>query len=136
MIRENIDKNRRLLEKLMAKAGVSQRACAANMGEYDTYLVNYIYRFNGEVFPRSFAFHFLSSIYHSLIRDKDKNRNEKFRDILNEASKPKFYFGRAYDPQLYQKLLIPALEYHVLAMTKIDGKVFNMDNDEILENYI
>ena len=130
MIRKNnkiIKENGQLLTEILKMADLSQRICSLNMGHYANYLVNYIYKYEGSIFPRSFSYLFLSSVYHSLNRDdQNKNRNTKFKKILNEVK----------GLNVYDKLLMPALEHHILGITKIEKEVFNKDQEEILENYI
>lgn len=124
-----IKQNGQLLGEMLKKAGLSQRICALNMGQYANYLTNYIYKYEGKTFPRSFSYLFLSSVYHSLKRDdQNKNRNTKFVSILNEVMKDKL--------NVYHKLLMPALEHHILGITKINKNVFNKGQEEIIENYI
>ena len=50
-------KNGLLLKETLEKAGVKQRECALGMGEYPTYLTNFLYQYeNRKVFPRSFSY--------------------------------------------------------------------------------
>lgn len=130
MIRKNnkiIKENGQLLTEILTRADLSQRICSLNMGLYPNYLVNYIYKYESAVFPRSFSYLFLSSVYHTLNRDdQNKDRNTKFKNILNEVK----------GLNVYDKLLMPALEHHILGITKIKKEVFNKDQEEILENYI
>ena len=127
-------KNGLLLKETLGKAGVGQRECALGMGEYPTYLTNFLYQYeNRKVFPRSFSYHFLASIYlHNRLKlnpqSKDTNRNLQFKDVINDESINKLHFR--------EKILIPMIEHHILAITKINKNIFNESYETIIENYI
>ena len=129
-IKSNIPSNSgRLLKNILDISNVSQRVCAENMGWHDKYLSNFIYK-PGEIdFGRNFSYNFLASIYHTLsINRKNIRVNEEFDKIIQDENN--LNYG------LKNKLLIPALERHILALAKIEKTIFDESQEQILDNYI
>ena len=129
-IKSNIPSNSgRLIKNILDISNVSQRECAENMGGHDKYLSNFIYK-PGEIdFGRNFSYNFLASIYHALsINRKNTRANEDFDKIIQNENN--LNYG------LKNKLLIPALERHILALAKIEKTIFNERQEQILDNYI
>ena len=120
-------KNGDLLSSILDKANISQRLCSINMGENDAFLTNFIYR-SPLKFSRDFSYKFLSSIYHFVLRDTRKRATERFDEIINDQ--------KILDLNINNKLLIPALERHALAIININTDVFEKNDELIIENYI
>ena len=119
----------RLLSNILDISNVSQRVCAENMGFHDKYLSNYIYKEGVSKFDGVFAYKFLASIYHELsINRSDITVVDEFDKIINDENN--INYG------LKTKLLIPALEYHILALAKIDKKIFDESLEKIQDHYI
>ena len=125
--RPESQKNGELLSSILEKANISQRLCSINMGENDAFLTNFIYR-SPLKFSRDFSYKFLSSIYHFVLRDSQKRATEKFDEIINDQN--------ILDLNINKKLLIPALERHILAIININADVFEKDDEQIIESYI
>ena len=129
-IKSNIPSNSgRLIKNILDISNVSQRECAENMGGHDKYLSNFIYK-PGEIdFGRNFSYNFLASIYHALsINRKNVRADEELDKIIQNENN--LNYG------LKNKLLIPALERHILALAKIEKTIFNEKQEQILDNYI
>ena len=129
-IKSNIPSNSgRLIKNILDISNVSQRECAENMGGHDKYLSNFIYK-PGEIdFGRNFSYNFLASIYHALsINRKNVRADEELDKIIQNENN--LNYG------LKNKLLIPALERHILALAKIEKIIFNERQEQILDNYI
>ena len=119
----------RLLSNILDISNVSQRVCAENMGFHDKYLSNYIYKEGVSKFDGVFAYKFLASIYHELsINRSDSTVVDEFDKIIKDENN--INYG------LKTKLLIPALEYHILALAKIDKKIFDESLEKIQDHYI
>ncbi len=119
----------RLLSNILDISNVSQRVCAENMGFHDKYLSNYIYKEGVSKFDGVFAYKFLASIYHELsINRSDSTVVDEFDKIIEDENN--INYG------LKTKLLIPALEYHILALAKIDKKIFDESLEKIQDHYI
>ena len=125
--RPESQKNGELLSSILEKANISQRLCSINMGENDAFLTNFIYR-SPIKFSRDFSYKFLSSIYHFVLRDTRKRATERFDEIINDQ--------KILDLNINNKLLIPALERHALAIININTDVFEKNDELIIENYI
>ena len=124
MIRRKSDKISKLgtiLWELLSESEISQAVASKNMGQYENYLTNYIYKYKLDIFPRSFCYNFLSSVYHSIKRDK-LNRNNTFIEILKKVIKKKL--------DVIKILIVPALDHHIAALTKI--KNINFGETSIL----
>tara|TARA_B100001175_G_scaffold67457_1_gene55390 strand:- start:4072 stop:5307 length:1236 start_codon:yes stop_codon:yes gene_type:complete len=118
-----------LLSNILDISNVSQRVCAENMGFHDKYLSNYIYKEGVSKFDGVFAYKFLASIYHELsINRSDITVVDEFDKIIKDENN--INYG------LKTKLLIPALEYHILALAKIDKKIFDDSLEKIQDHYI
>ena len=118
-----------LLSNILDISNVSQRVCAENMGFHDKYLSNYIYKEGVSKFDGVFAYKFLASIYHELsINRSDSTVVDEFDKIIKDENN--INYG------LKTKLLIPALEYHILALAKIDKKIFDESLEKIQDHYI
>jgi hypothetical protein len=129
MIRQKSDKISKLgaiLWELLSESGISQAVASRNMGQYENYLTNYIYKYKLDIFPRSFCYNFLSSLYHSTKRDK-LNRNNAFIEILKKVIKKKL--------DVIKILIVPALDHHIAALTKIKNINFG-ETSILLESYI
>ena len=129
MIRKKSDKIGKLgaiLWELLNESEISQAICSKNMGQYENYLTNYIYKYKLDVFPRSFCYNFLSSIYHSIKREK-LDRNKAFIEILSKVIKKKL--------DVVKILILPALDHHIAALTKIKN-INLIEASGLLENYI
>ena len=119
----------RLLSNILNLSNVSQRVCAENMGFHSKYLSNYIYKEGVNKFDGVFAYKFLASIYHELsINRSDSSVVDEFDKIIKDENN--INYG------LKTKLLIPALEYHILALAKIDKKIFDESLEKIQDHYI
>ena len=129
-IKSNIPSNSgRLIKNILDISNVSQRECAENMGSHDKYLSNFIYKPGEIYFGRNFSYNFLASIYHALsINRKNIRANEEFDKIIQNENN--LNYG------LKNKLLIPALERHILALAKIEKIIFDESQGQILDNYI
>ena len=124
-----ISKSGLLLKNILDISNVGQRECAENMDEHDQYLRNYIYTDKEIKLGRNFCFNFLAAIYHSIsINRKNIRVNEVFDKIIQDENN--LNYG------LKNKLLIPALERHILALAKIEKIIFDESQGQILDNYI
>ncbi len=129
MIRKKSNKISKLgaiLWELLSESGISQAIASKNMGEYENYLTNYIYKYNRVIFSRSFCYNFLSSVYHSIKRDK-LNKNQSFISILSRV------INKNLD--IIKILILPALDHHIAALTKIKNIDF-LETSNLLESYI
>ena len=115
-----------ILWELLSESGISQAVASKNMGQYENYLTNYIYKYKLNIFPRSFCYNFLSSVYHSIKRDK-LDRNKSFIAILSRVIKKKL--------DVVKILILPALDHHIAALTKLKNINF-VETSILLENYI
>ena len=138
-----ISANKLLLTNLLKFVDLSQSQCSLTLSHHRNSLVGYIYRYDKKIFPRSFSYFFLLSIYRSLAKKYDPKKNIKRIDLLKQIIKE--HGG------MITKLLIPALEHHMLAISNIssgvnieDGEkvtiskndIFDQDQDTILAKYI
>ena len=129
MIRKKSNKISKLgtiLWELLKESKISQAVASKNMGQYENYLTNYIYKYKLDIFPRSFCYNFLSSIYHSIKRDKE-NKNRVFSEILDRVKEKKL--------DLLKILILPALDHHIAALTKLKDNDL-LETSNLLENYI
>ena len=129
MIRKKSNKISKLgniLWELLSESGISQAVCSKNMGQYENYLTNYIYKYKLDIFPRSFCYNFLSSVYHSIKRDK-LNKNQSFISILSRVVNKKL--------DVIKILILPALDHHIAALTKLKNIDF-LETSNLLESYI
>ncbi len=129
MIRKKSSKISKLgtiLWELLSESGISQAVASKNMGQYENYLTNYIYKYKLDVFPRSFCYNFLSSLYHSIKRDK-LNKNQTFIAILQKVIIKKL--------DVKKILILPALDHHIAALTKLKSINF-VETSMLLESYI
>ena len=129
MIRKKSNKISKLgaiLWELLSESGISQAIASKNMGEYENYLTNYIYKYKLDIFPRSFCYNFLSSVYHSIKRDK-LNKNQSFISILSRVVNKKL--------DVIKILILPALDHHIAALTKLKNIDF-LETSNLLESYI
>ena len=61
MIRQKSDKIGKLgtiLWELLSESGISQGVASKNMGQYENYITNYIYKYKLDIFRRSFCYNF------------------------------------------------------------------------------
>ena len=126
---KNISKIGLLLKNILDISNVGQRECSNNMGENDQYLRNYIYTEKEIKLGRNFSYNFLAAIYHSLsINRKSTRANEEFDKIIQD--KNNLNLG------LENKLLIPAIERHILALSKLRTAIFDESQEIIFDNYV
>lgn len=135
--------NKLLLSNLLKFADLSQSQCSLTLSHHKNSLVGYIYRYNKKIFPRSFSYFFLLSIYRSLAKKYDPKKNISRIDLLKQIIKE--HGG------VVTKLLTPALEHHIFAITNISSginigagdtvtlnknDIFDQDQETILTKYI
>ena len=129
MIREKSNKISKLgsiLWELLKESKISQAVASQNMGQYENYLTNYIYKYKLDIFPRSFCYNFLSAVYHSIKRDKI-DKNQSFISILSRVVNKKL--------DVIKILILPALDHHIAALTKLKNIDF-IETSNLLESYI
>ena len=118
-----------LLRSILDISNIGQRECSKNMGKSDQYLRNYLYSEKEITFGRNFSFDFLASIYHEIsIKRKKTKTDDEFQNILNNRINIKY--------EIEKKLLLPALERHILALAKIKKEVYNEGQEAIFDSYI
>ena len=135
--------NKLLLSNLLKFVDLSQSQCSLTLSHHRNSLVGYIYRYDKKIFPRSFSYFFLLSIYRSLAKKYDPKKNITRIDLLKQIIKE--HGG------VVTKLLIPALEHHIFAITNISSginigagdtvtlnknDIFDQDQETILTKYI
>ena len=126
---KNISKSGLLLKNILDISNVGQRECSQNMDETDQYLRNYIYTEKEIKLGRNFSYNFLAAIYHSLsINRKSTRANDEFDKIIQD--KNNLNLG------LENKLLIPAIERHILALSKLRTTIFDESQEIIFDNYV
>ena len=108
-----ISVNKLLLTNLLKFVDLSQSQCSLTLSHHRNSLVGYIYRYDKKIFPRSFSYFFLLSIYRSLAKKYDPKKNITRIDLLKQIIKE--HGG------VVTKLLIPALEHHIFAITNISS---------------
>ena len=138
-----ISANKLLLTNLLKFVDLSQSQCSLTLSHHRNSLVGYIYRYDKKIFPRSFSYFFLLSIYRSLAKKYDPKKNITRIDLLKQIIKE--HGG------VVTKLLIPALEHHIFAITNISSginigagdtvtlnknDIFDQDQETILTKYI
>ena len=97
---EIVNKLNKGVEGLLKAAKVTKRQCSELLWDHQHSLDGYLYRFNGEVFPSSFAYFFLNSIHHyTSLKSKSSSHNMKFYNTL----------GFAKEIGAEKKLIIPAI---------------------------
>jgi hypothetical protein len=127
--KKNISKSGLLLKNILDISNVGQRECSQNMDEHDQYLRNYIYTEKEIKLGRNFSYNFLAAIYHSLsINRKSTRANEEFDKIIQD--KNNLNLG------LENTLLIPAIERHILALSKLRTSIFDESQEIIFDNYV
>ena len=135
--------NQLLLTNLLKFASLSQSACSKTLSHHRNSLVGYVYRYGKKIFPRSFSYFFLLSLYRALAKKYDPRKDIKRIDLFNQMIKS---HGGAIE-----KLLIPALEHHILAVSSLNpginigtgenitvnkNDIFDQDEETILNKYI
>ena len=135
--------NKLLLTNLLKFVDLSQSQCSLTLSHHRNSLVGYIYRYDKKIFPRSFSYFFLLSIYRSLAKKYDPKKNITRIGLLKQIIKE--HGG------VVTKLLIPALEHHIFAITNISSginigegdtvtlnknDIFDQDQETILTKYI
>ena len=135
--------NKLLLTKLLKFADLSQQQCSKTLSHHKNSLVGYIYRYDKKIFPRSFSYFFLLSIYRALA--KKHNPKEKISRFNL------FYSMIENNGGIIEKLLIPSLEHHILAISSLNpgvkigsgenisinkNDIFDQDELTILDKYI
>ena len=135
--------NQLLLTNLLKSASLSQAGCSQTLSHHRNSLVGYIYRYSKKIFPRSFSYFFLLSIYRALAKKYDPRKDVKRIDLFNQIIKS---HGGSIE-----KLLIPALEHHILAVSSLNpginigsgenitvnkNDIFDQDEETILDKYI
>ena len=81
---------------------MSQSQCSLTLSHHKNSLVGYVYRYDKKIFPRSFSYFFLLSIYRALAKKYDPRKDVKRIDLFKQMIKS--HGG------VITKLLIPALE--------------------------
>jgi len=110
----NLADNRILLKEILRSARISKRECSELLWRHHNSLDGYLLKFSGKSFPQSFAYFFLNSIFfHTEISLKAKKERayedpQKFEDIIRDAM----------DIGVEEKLILPALEYHMQMIVK------------------
>jgi len=135
--------NQLLLTNLLKFASLSQSACSQTLSSHKNSLVGYVYRYGKKIFPRSFSYFFLLSLYRALAKKYDPRKDVKRLDLFNQMIKS---HGGSIE-----KLLIPALEHHILAVSSLNpginigsgekitvnkNDIFDQDEETILNKYI
>ena len=122
--------NKLLLTKLLKFADLSQQQCSKTLSHHKNSLVGYIYRYDKKIFPRSFSYFFLLSIYRALA--KKHNPKEKISRFNL------FYSMIENNGGIIEKLLIPSLEHHILAISSLNPgvKIGSGENISINKNDI
>ena len=112
---EELIKNRVLLKEILRSAKMSKRECSDLLYDHCNSLDGYLLKFSGKVFPQSFAYFFLNSIFFhteiSFRAKKDrayKKDPQKFQDIIKDSM----------DIGIEEKLILPALEHHISMIIK------------------
>ena len=135
--------NKLLLTNLLKFADLSQQQCSLTLSHHRNSLVGYIYRYDKKIFPRSFSYFFLLSINRALAKKHNpKEKISRFDLFYNMISK---------NGGVIEKLLIPALEHHILAISSLNpgiklgsgenisinkNDIFDQDELTILDKYI
>ena len=135
--------NKLLLTNLLKFADLSQQQCSLTLSHHRNSLVGYIYRYDKKIFPRSFSYFFLLSIYRALAKKHNpKEKISRFDLFYNMISK---------NGGVIEKLLVPALEHHILAISSLNpgikigsgenisinkNDIFDQDELTILDKYI
>ena len=129
-----ISVNKLLLTNLLKFVDLSQSQCSLTLSHHRNSLVGYIYRYDKKIFPRSFSYFFLLSIYRSLAKKYDPKKNITRIDLLKQIIKE--HGG------VVTKLLIPALEHHIFAITNIssginigEGDTVTLNKNDIFDQY-
>ena len=135
--------NKLLLTNLLKFASLSQSECSQTLSFHRNSLVGYIYRYGKKIFPRSFSYFFLLSIYRALAKKHNPKQKISRFDL--------FYNMILEHGGVVQKLLIPALEHHILSIsslsrgiqfgrgeniTKNKDDIFDQDETVIMDKYI
>ncbi len=135
--------NQLLLTNLLKFVSLSQSACSQTLSHHRNSLVGYVYRYGKKIFPRSFSYFFLLSLYRALAKKYDPRKDIKRIDLFNQMIKN--HGG------VIEKLLIPALEHHILALSSLNpgikigsgenitvnkNDIFDQDEKTILDKYI
>ena len=135
--------NKLLLTNLLKFADLSQSQCSLTLSHHRNSLVGYIYRYDKKIFPRSFSYFFLLSIYRALAKKHNPKEKISRFDL--------FYSMIRKNGGTIEKLLVPALEHHILAISSLNpgtkigsgeniivnkNDVFDQDELTILDKYI
>ena len=135
--------NKLLLTNLLKLADLSQQQCSLTLSHHRNSLVGYIYRYDKKIFPRSFSYFFLLSIYRALAKKHNPKEKISRFDL--------FYNMISNNGGVIEKLLIPALEHHILAISSLNpgikigsgenisinkNDIFDQDELTILDKYI
>ena len=111
---EELIKNRVLLKEILRSAKMSKRECSDLLWDHCNSLDGYLLKFSGKVFPQSFAYFFLNSIFfHTEIsfrakKDRASKDPQKFEELIKDA----------LDIGIEEKLILPALEHHISMIIK------------------
>ena len=135
--------NKLLLTNLLKFADLSQSQCSRTLSLHKNSLVGYVYRYDKKIFPRSFSYFFLLSIYRALAKKHNPKKKISRFDL--------FYNMILEHGGVIKKLLIPALEHHILSIsslnsgikigngeniTKNKDDIFDQDETVIMDKYI
>ena len=130
-----------LLLKLLRSAGLTKVQSKIYLGKHGNSLDTYLYRFFEPNFPPSFAFFFLNAIASSRPLSKDsksKSKKYAFVDDLKNAEKNSFHkiLEKYKNFNIYQKLILPCLEYHCNIHIKLSNSKFIHDEENYKERYV
>ena len=130
-----------LLLKLLRSAGLTKVQSKIYLGKHGNSLDTFLYRFFEPNFPPSFAYFFLNAIASSRPLSKDsksKSKKYAFVDDLKNAEKNSFHriLEKYKDFNIYQKLILPCLEYHCNIHIKLSNSKFIHDEENYKERYV
>ena len=130
-----------LLLKLLRSAGLTKVQSKIYLGKHGNSLDTFLYRFFEPNFPPSFSYFFLNAIASSRSLSKDsksKSKKYAFVDDLKNAEKNSFHriLEKYKDFNIYQKLILPCLEYHCNIHIKLSNSKFIHDDENYKERYV
>mgnify|MGYP001176188683 CR=1 FL=1 len=130
-----------LLLKLLRSAGLTKVQSKIYLGKHGNSLDTFLYRFFEPNFPPSFSYFFLNAIASSRSLSKDsksKSKKYAFVDDLKNAEKNSFHriLEKYKDFNIYQKLILPCLEYHCNIHIKLSNSKFIHDEENYKERYV
>ena len=140
-MKENKQVTNKILIDLLNLANLTKAKCSNLLEKHKNSLDTYIYKFKGPVFPSSFSYFFLNSISTSLLplfkSNKTKKKFEYFKEIDHSHQKNFFtILNKCKNLSIKDKLIMPCLEHHILALIKISNFENIHDQDALMEEYI